>query len=265
MNTPHTVAVFIDLCASFTALVILCPSAVHTQSSPRRTSTVPIMLTREVNAAHAKSGDVVTAKTIQTVWLGGTHITSGTTVEGHVVEARPFTFDPTPYAQQQPSILAIHFDTIESSASQHNLSVSIRALAHPGDLRAAHTLQHLDEHDTVGYFVQIGGDRDRADSERVVSREGQVVGYRREDGVYARLLPGEYRTQSERIECDATNEEQPVAIFSANACGVYGLKDLYITDNGRSNNSGTFRLESFHHIVKVYSVSAALLESIERE
>jgi hypothetical protein len=180
-----------------------------------------------------------------------------------VVDARAFRFDSTPYAKQQPSFLSIHFDHIESALGKHNLTVSIRALAHPGDLREARTQQHVDEHDTVGYFVQIGGDSYRGDSNKIVSKQGDVTEYRRHDGNYARLLENQSQTRGGPIECDATNDEQPVAVFSANVCGVYGFTDLYITETGRSDRSGTFRLESLHQTVKVYKGSAALLQAID--
>jgi hypothetical protein len=242
------------------ALWAILPSALHTQSLSQSGRTIPIVLTHEIDAAHMKSGDAVTAKTIQALSWDRSPIRAGATVLGHVVEARPFAFDATPYAKQHPSTVSVHFDTIEAGGTNHAISVWIRALAHPADARAAQTMQHLDEHDSVGYFVLIGGDRYRSDSERVMSPDGEIVGYRRRGGVYARLLSGEYRTPTGPIDCDASDDEQPVAIFSATACGVYGLKDVFITENGRSKDSGTFTLESIHHTVKLYKGTAALLQ-----
>jgi hypothetical protein len=249
------------LWVALAAVSATVPTVLAGQSPTQSTRTIPVIFTRDVDAAHAKSGDVVTAKTLQLVWLDGSRFRSGATVVGHVVDARPFTFDPTPYAKQQPSLLSIHFDKIESAGTGHDLSVGIRALAHPGDSREARTMHHLDEHDTIGYFVLVGGDSYRSDGQTVVSADGDIVGYRRRDGIYARLLSGDYRSRTGRIACAPTDDEQPVAVFSAAACGVYGLKDVYLVENGRSDHSGTFRLESFHHSVNIYKGSAALLQN----
>ncbi len=259
-----TRARLITSCIAMASLWGTTQRAVSTQTATATERTIPIMLTRDIDAARAHPGDLVTARTIQSVWVNGTYVKSGATAIGHVVGVRPFRFDPAPYAKQQPSILSIHFDRIESPLGAQTLSAGVRALAHPGDLREARAWQHWDEHDTVGYFVQIGGDSYRGDSDTVVSKEGDVTEYRRTDGIHARLLDNRSDTRGGRIECDSTNDEQPVAVFSASACGVFGVKDLYITDTVRADGSGTFRLESFHHSVKVFKGSAALLESTDR-
>ena len=74
---------------------------------------IPVMFTHTENAAKAKAGDVVTAKTMQVVLLpNGNQLPKGSLVIGHIVEARPFKFDDTDYAVQQASYLSIKIDQV---------------------------------------------------------------------------------------------------------------------------------------------------------
>jgi hypothetical protein len=70
-------------------------------------TTIPVVFMHTVDSRKAHAGDVVTAKTMQVVLLpNGEQLPKGTLVTGHVVETRPFQFDETPYAVQQPSYLS---------------------------------------------------------------------------------------------------------------------------------------------------------------
>jgi hypothetical protein len=233
------------------------------QAAPAPSSVIPIMFSEGIDASKAKSGDVVTATIIQTVWLHGSEIRKGAKVVGHVALARGFTFDPAPYARQQPSILSIRFDKVITKDSTADVVVWVRALADPVDSSRAREVEHFDEHDSVGTIVQIGGDSFRPNEEPVFSLQGDIVAYNRKGEVFARLLPGEYSSRYSRIHCDGTNSEEPVARFSANACGLYGFKDVYLADNGTGEQFGTFRLESRRRSVKLYKGSAALLQIME--
>jgi hypothetical protein len=234
------------------------PGPVSTTSS-----IIPIMFSESIDASKAKSGDVVTARTIETVWLHGSEIRRGAKVLGHVVLGRAFTFDPAPYASQQPSILSIRFDKVIIKDRTADVVVWVRALADPVDSLRAKTVEHFDEHDIVGTIVQIGGDTFRPNEEAVFSPRGDIVAYNRKGGVFARLLPGEYSSRYSHIQCEGTSSEEPVAIFSANACGLYGFKDVYMADNGTGEQVGTWRLESRRHSVKLYKASTALLQIME--
>ncbi len=244
---------------------MLVSNVTSEQAAPTFTgsSVIPITFGETIDASKAKSGDVVTASTIQTVWLHGSEIRRGAKVLGHVVLARAFAFDPAPYASQQPSILSIRFDKVVTRDSTTDIAVWVRALADPVDSRRAKTVEHFDEHDTVGTMVQIGGDTFRPNEERVFSPQGDIVAYNRKGGVFARLLPGEYSSRYSHIQCEGTNTEEPVALFSANACGLYGFTDVYMADKGTGEQLGTCRLESRRHSVKIYKASTALLQIME--
>ncbi len=246
----------------------LCTSVGNTQAQTSNSAPValPIVFTHGVDTSKAKAGDLVTAKTMQLVTLpDGTVLPKGTTILGHVTVSRPFTFDPTPYAAQNPSVLSIHFDTLQSKTAKTPVVVWVRALADWVSSQNAVTPRHVDEErDVVGYIVQIGGDSFRRDQNSVFSPDGDVVEYNRKQGTFARLLPGGYSSPYSHFNCQGSGvTEESVAIFSASACGLYGFgdEDAYLAGTGQGEEQGTFSLVSRHHTVKLYTQSTALLET----
>jgi hypothetical protein len=206
---------------------------------------IPVIFTHTIDSSKAKAGDVVTAKTIQVVVLSnGEQLAKGTLVTGHVVEARPFKFDETPYAAQQASYLAIQIDHVANEP----IATSLRAMATALAVQETLTPQGTDESDTLGTMVLVGGAHYSPIAKRVTDGpDDDIVGYNKRQGVFARLLPG--------AGCAGTQTEQSVAIFSPDACGLYGFVGEYL-----SAKSGTFRLESTHRTVTIRKGSAALLQ-----
>ena len=209
------------------------------------TTAIPVIFTHTINAGKAKAGDLVTGKTMQVVLLpNGEQLPKGSPVTGHVVEARPFRFDETPYAVQQPSYLSIQIDRIADTP----VTLSVRAIASAFAVQEALTPQRLDETDTLGTMVLVGGAHYSPIAKRVTDGpEDDIVGYNKKQGVFARLLPG--------AGCEGTQTEQSVAIFSPDACGPYGFVGDHLTVK-----DGMFRLESTHRTVNLRGGSAALLQ-----
>jgi hypothetical protein len=220
-------------------------SAGRAATLPKETA-IPVVFTHTVDAKKAKAGDAVTAKTMQVILLpDGDQLPKGTLVTGHVFEARPFKFDETPYALQQSSYLAIQIDRV----GDLQVATSLRALATALTVREALTPQGIDESDSLGTLVLVGGAHYSPIAKRVTDGpDDDIVGYNKRQGVFARLLPG-------GPGCAGTQTEQSVAIFSPDACGLYGFVGEYL-----SAKSGTFRLESTHRTVSIHSGSAALLQ-----
>jgi len=221
---------------------------------------IPVEFTRTIDAGKMISGTRVVAKTMQIVHLsGGKVIPRGATVLGHVVDSRPFRFDPAPYAVQQPSYISIHIDKIVTKGLEIPMNASVRALASTFAVNDATTPHPLDETDSAPRTVQVGGDQYSRVSKDISSRDGETVGYIRGQGAFARLISNSYVSRYASLQCDSTSTEQSVAIFSASACGLYGFDSTYMPANGR-NDHGTFKIESRHHTVKLYAGSAALIE-----
>jgi hypothetical protein len=207
---------------------------------------IPVMFTHTVDAKKAKAGDVVTAKTMQVVLLpNGEQIPKGTLVTGHVVEARPFNFDGTHYAVQQPSYLSIQFDRVADSQT----AVAVRALASNVAVQATFSPEGIDEPYGMGTMPLVGGAHySPVEGHVTVGPYDDIVGYRKKQGIFARLLPG-------GEGCEGTQTEQSVAIFSPSACGLYGFFDYRLTVK-----DSAFRVASTHTTVILRSGSAALLQ-----
>jgi hypothetical protein len=229
------------------------------QTIPTDTA-IPVVFTKTVSAAKAKTGDSIAAKTIQVVRLpDGESIPKGSRLTGHIVQATSFHFDDTPYAMQKPSVLAVHFDRIVVNGTEVPVNLTVRALANHNDAESATFAHNTDESDPVGTMVLIGGAHFSPVSKQVLSSdEDDIVGYNRKGGVFAHLLPGAYQGRGAGFHCSGTSTEQSVAIFSPDACGLYGFGN---TSLSAADGSATFRLASAHQTVTLYAGSAALLQS----
>src|ERR1700760_296069 len=217
--------------SSFSLVVLGCAAFIpmaRATTLPSETA-IPVIFTRTMDSGKAKPGDIVTAKTMQVVVLSnGEQLARGTLVTGHVVEARPFKFDETPYAVQQPSYLAIQIDHVGNEPVATSLRARATALAAQEALMPHRT----DESDSLGTMVMLGGAHYSPIAKRVTDGpDDDIVGYNKKQGVFARLLPG-------GAACSGTQTEQSVAIFSPDACGLYGFVGEHL-----SAKSGTFRLE----------------------
>lgn len=243
------------------ALSLTVGGVTRAQQSGAAAVTIPLSFAKTIDARKAHNGDLVTAHTIQAVTLAdGTQIPKGSTVRGHITEVRAFSFDPTPYAKQQPSTLAIHFDEVPTPGGSKKINASVRALADRFAADEAISPHYQDDTDHVGMMELIGGGSFNPLEKRIVSGDEDTIGYNRKGGVYARLLATDYQGKYSQGRCDGSGGEQSVAIFSPMACGVYGFDGIYMPENGSVGSSGTFRLEARHHNVRIAARSAALLE-----
>jgi len=223
----------------------------ESQALPQSTA-IPVRFDHSVDAQKARVGDAVTARTIQVIDLpSGREIAKGTVLVGHVVAVQPFHFDQTPYAHQKPSLLSIHFDKLQTRDAAIPVNLAVRALANTNDSKDAVYPHSTDDTDHVGMMTLIGGTTFSPLDKRIESSDGDAIGYNRKNGVFARLIASG--------PCDGTATEQSIAIFSPDACGVYGFAGDYLTDNGQ-DGSGTFTLAVRGHSVKLYAGSTALLQ-----
>jgi hypothetical protein len=229
------------------------------QVLPQSTA-IPVRFLHSLDAKKAKAGDAVTAKTLQVIELpGGGAIAQGAVVVGHVVAVQAFQFDPTPYALQKPSLLSIHFDKLQIGDTAVPVNLSVRAIASTIDSQEAARPHRLDETDGLGTVTLIGGTEFSPLEKRIQTPDGNSIGYNRKDGVFARLASSGYSGPGALYHCNATNTEQSVAIFSPDACGVYGFAGVYLPNNGQQDG-GTFTLAVRGHSLKLYEGSTALLQ-----
>jgi hypothetical protein len=214
---------------------------------------LPITFTRTVGAAHAKAGDLIEARTSQPIRLSnGLEAPAGTHVTGHVISARAFAYDNTPYAKQVPGTLEIRFDSLDLQGQKIRLHVSLRAMADP--VTMSHTFESMEpDYEMDPTLSLIGGDQVRRVEKEIRNSDGDVVGYQKKGGTFAHLIAN----SSGSLNCDSSDTEQPTARFSASACGLYGFSDVSLAATGRSHVA----LSSTHISPKIWRDSRALLET----
>jgi len=238
--------------------VTMCSAGAFAASVPASTA-IPVTFTMALDSGKVKVNDPVRAQTMQVVLLpDGEQIPRGSVVVGHIVDSRPFHLDETPYARQQSSVLSIQFDQIDVGGRSIPVRLKVRAMANVMEVDKAMSPTRLDETDAFGTMILIGGDHYQPMDHKVRSTKGDVVAYKRNQGVFAHLVANE---SAQNQKCDATQSEQSIAVFSANACGLYGFSDYALSGDG-SDASGAIMLESGHSTVKLYAHSAALLETL---
>jgi hypothetical protein len=219
-------------------------------------TTLPIVFTRNIDAAHAHAGDPVIAKTTQVVKLqDGSIIPAGSRVIGSVVEATPFVFDKTPYAKQHGATLTVRFNEVQAGTEHLLLRVYVRAIA--DSLTANAARQPMANDDTLDTVEQVGGDELRPSQAEVISRDGDVVAYNRRDGVFGHLIA---HVGNSPYPCGSSSDEEAVGIFSASACGLYGFQGSSAKEVGSNANPSTLSLVSIHQSPKIWQHSVALLE-----
>src|SRR5579872_3664508 len=135
-------------------MIVLCSGFLlaNVQNGHAQTqTTVPVVFTHAVDTSKAHVADTVTVKTLQAVLLpGGKVISKGATIVGHIAETRSFSFDPTPYAAQKPSVLSIRFDKLTAKDGTTSVVMSVRALADWSNSGSAMRPEATDEQDIVG-------------------------------------------------------------------------------------------------------------------
>jgi hypothetical protein len=247
-NTKLLVVLLLASSSAFAASRSTLPSSI---SIPAQTA-LPVEFANTISTQNSHPGETVMAKTMQVIALSnGTVIPKGTRVVGHVVAVQPFQFDATPYAHQKPSFLSIHFDKLEQGDSTVPVNLSVRAIANAIDSRDARYPHSNDDTDHVGMMTLIGGTSFSPLEKTIKTEDGDVIGYNRKDGVFARLISSG--------NCGGTDTEQSISIFSPDACGAYGFGGDYLAASGQ-DGTGTFTLSLRGHSVKLYAGSTALLQ-----
>jgi hypothetical protein len=216
-------------------------------------ATLPIAFTKTVSASHAEPGDLIQARTTQAIRLtDGRNVPAGSLVTGHILAARAFAYDKTPYAKQVPGALEIQIDSLQAQGLTVPLHVSLRAMADPLTSWQAHEPRSTDL-DPLGTTTQVGGDLLTPSQKEIINRNGDVVGYNKKGGEFAHLIANSRGP----LNCDGGDTEQPVSRFSASACGLYGFTGMTLTDFDSSH----IGLASTHSNPKIWKNTTALLET----
>jgi hypothetical protein len=214
---------------------------------------LPVHLERTVSLKHARAGDSIEARIMQEVPLPNRErIPVRSLLKGSILHV----------ARDEDEIgveLTLRFDTLIEHRQRFAVATGLRAIASNMAVHEAQMpLNEADEAMPLGWAstVQIGGDYRFGDGSRVRNRHKETVGRAVPGGVLVRV------SANPKMGCDsppaAANQPQALWLFSADACGVYGLKGVQLTHNGQSAPLGEITLH-FKKADMVLRAGAGLL------
>jgi len=179
-----------------------------------------------------KAGEIVRATVMQDVKLaGGMKIRHGSKVSGEIVEVTPAT-------NAETARVSLRFDTLTESRNTMSIRTNLRAIASLMEVDEAQVPETGADYGTAKSAWttrQIGGDQVYRGGGPVMEG-GTKVGEPVYDGVRVHVVPNP--DGNCRGEVDGNDSEQEVWVFSANACGTYGLENVEIVHAGRTEPAG---------------------------
>jgi hypothetical protein len=210
---------------------------------------IPVSLNSNLRSDRSKSGVPITATVMQNVPLGmGKTLRAGSRVTGHVVESI------TPGKGSDEPRISFQFDQVRLGSSTILITTNLRAMASKSAVLAA--TPELTSSEYPDNQVQIGGDQISYGSDGPVMVGSQVVGKYTGQGVLAYV---DQNLGTPRGAIDGNARPQAFWLFSVNASGAYGFRDLTIVRSGRTEPLGEVTLISNSKAVKVGKGSAMLL------
>jgi hypothetical protein len=235
------------------AVLLALTTAMFGQTAIPAGTILPLQLNSSLNSRKARPGQRVTARLMQDVLLpSGAKIPAGAKAIGRVL-------DVVAAGNGSGAKLSLQFDTLEVSKRRIPMATSLRALASMMEVEDAQIPKVGPDHGTpqdAWTTVQIGGD--------VVYRGGgpvtnglRVVGTPAANGVLVQVASNP--AGKCRGALNGNDLPQALWIFSANACGAYGFRDLTIAHAGRTNPAGEITLTSEGHNFDVRRGSGLLL------
>jgi hypothetical protein len=220
---------------------------------------LPAKLERTVSVERAQPGDAIEARIMQEVPLPNREkVAFRSVVKGSILSvARD---------EDEPGVeLTLRFDRVSHGGQNIPVSTSLRAIASYVAVRDAQAPASVyDEMAPLGWAntVQIGGDVRFGDGDSVHNRWKETVGKAVPGGVlvYAKANPA--------MGCDGPPDEnertQALWLFSADACGVYGLKDVELIHNGQRTPVGQITLHFKKAKTKLSEGTGMLLLVVSR-
>ncbi|HVP53925.1 MAG TPA: hypothetical protein VMU45_02940 [Candidatus Eisenbacteria bacterium] len=234
--------------------LLLAAASLCAQQIPTGTL-LPSMLDNTIDSDRSKPGEAISAKLRQDVPLpDGGKIKRDSRILGHVVAV-------VPASAGHPARVSIQFDHIVVDKEQFAAQIGLRALASMEAVAAAR--EPVNANSGLGTsvwdwnMVQVGGQAVFNGQRIVKSQTGQVVGRVPEPG--AVLAVPMANPQRGCAGASSDTAEQAFWIFSTDACGVYGYKDLTISGAGNGAASAAIVLRSPKRIT-VRDGSGLLLE-----
>jgi len=162
--------------------------------------------------------------------------------------------------------VSLRFDQIEYDKQIVHMVTSLRALASFEAVRAAQLpFGGADAGTPTGWgnTAQIGGDIRYGDGGEVRNRRKENVG----KGVSGGVLVHVSAPAGSECEGPVNGDDrlQALWVFSADACGVYDLKGVEITHNGKTEPVGTVTLRFTKEKMKLDASTGILLRTVAQQ
>ena len=168
---------------------------------------------------------------------------------GHVVEAI------TPGKGSDESKISFQFDQVRFGNQSFQITATLRAVASRSAVYAA--TPGVSSSENADDTIEIGGDQISYGEGGPVIVGSQVVGKYTRQGVLANVDQNSGTPSGGMTDGDA--HPQAFWLFSVNARGAYGFRDLTILQSGRTEPLGEVTLASNRMAVRVDKGSAMLL------
>ncbi len=233
----------------------------HSQSSHNAEFSVPhgtvlpVRLNHGFSSKNAQPGQRISVRIMQDVPLPNGRIPHGATVSGSIVSVEPAR-------NGNPGKISFRFDTLENSKKKIPVKTNLRALAGFMEVLEAQTPETSPGFGTPSPWVttrQIGGDEVYGVGGPVTNAASEHVGKAIFGGVlvHVRANPG----SNCRGPLDDDDQLQALWVFSADACGVYGIDGVTIKHAGRTEPAGEITLASDHGDVSLRGGTTMLLRT----
>jgi len=245
---------------SLLAVLLLGSSGLFAQEAIPAGTVLPVQLKSSLDSLKSRPGQRITARITQDVPLPparqaqqrlGSKIPAGAKVTGHVTElATNGGIGPT---------VSLRFDAVNFRGHTIPVTTNLRAMASMMDVEDAQVPPVGTDRGTPWAWmntIQIGGEAVYGQGGEV-THGSQVVGQYAPGGVLVRLSdkPG----SSCRGAVEGNDRPQALWVFSSDACGLYGFRDLKIKHAGCTAPLGQITLVSTSARLHVSAGSGLLL------
>ena len=259
-KTQSTLSALVAL--FITQLVATAVLSLRAEASPAITqipagTILPIRLDRGFSDK-SHPGSAISGRVMQSVPLPNAEaIPTGATIRGTITAIQQAANAPSP-------TVSFTFTELEIHRQKFSISVDLRALASSMQISLAQipdVPSGFGTPNTWADTVQIGGDYVYGAGGEVTDQHNEKVGKALLGGgvlVQVKAQPG----TPCRGDLGDPDRLQALWVFSADACGVYGMQGLKIAHAGRTDPIGIISLESDSGKVKLGSGSGMLLRTI---
>jgi hypothetical protein len=218
---------------------------------------LPVQLDRTLSIEDARAGDAIKLRIMQEVPLPNRErISFRSLVKGSVLKV-------VRDEDETGVELTMRFDAVSHGGRNLLVVTNLRAIASYSAVRdAERPVGAFDEAFPPGWAttVQIGGDIRYGDGDTVRNRWNETVGKAVLGGVLV------FAKTNEALGCngpiDAVDRPQALWLFSADACGIYGLKDVQLIHTGQSEPVGEIILHFKKANMKLRARTGMLLRVV---